>query len=139
MFFSVGAGDVAKRSVVHGRREFCQRYLTLCVADRAAAEQAGFRPHGVLGGMLRTIVGHLKGLRVVALDGSGLSESGRGAAQKTESKNCAFHRVDPVRGKLPDSVKELGMPQWHGFRHDKGNPHTKPERMGFELGGADHG
>jgi hypothetical protein len=40
---------------------------------------------------------------------------------------------------LPDSVKELGMPQWRGFRDGKGNPHTKPERMGFELEGADQG
>jgi len=129
VFLSVGAGDVAKRGVIHGRRKFRQRNLTFCVADRTAAEQAGFRPHSVLGGMLRAIIGHLNGLRVVALDGSGLSESGCCAAQKTESENCAFHKSDPVRGKLPNSVKELGIPERRGFRDGRGNPYTKPGRL----------
>lgn len=88
--------------------------------------------------MLRTIIGHGNGLRVVVLDGRGLSESGCGAAQKTESENCAFHKIDPVRGKLPKSVKEPGMPEWRGFRDGKGNPHTKPRRVGFELEDARH-
>jgi hypothetical protein len=138
VFFSVGACDVAKGSVVHGRRKLRQRNFTFCVADGTAAQQAGFRSHGVLGGMLRAVIRHLDGLRVVALNGSGLSESGC-ATQKTESENCSFHKLDPVRGRLPNSMKELGLPQRSGFRDGKGNSHTKLERVAFELEGADRG
>jgi hypothetical protein len=31
------------------------------------------------------------------------------------------------------------MPERRGFRDGKGNPHTKLERVGFELEGADDG
>src|ERR1700719_4610822 len=106
VFFPVGAGYVPKGSVVHGRCQFRQWNLTFGVADRTAAEQAGLRRHGVLGGVLGTIVRHVNWLRIVALNRSGLSEgSGRGT-QKKKSKDCSLHRIDPVWGKLR-CLKEL--------------------------------
>ena len=83
-----------------GDPKFRQRNLAFGPADGTAAEQAGLRRHGVLGGVQRTIIRHGNGLRVVTQNRSGLSEGGRRGAQKTESEDCGFHEIDPVRGKL---------------------------------------
>ena len=95
MFFFVGAGDVAERSVVHGRREVGKSDFALRIGvRRVAAEKARLQSHGVFGGVLRMIL-HLNGRRDVAQDGSGLGK-GAGGAQKKKERDGGdgdFHKL----------------------------------------------
>jgi hypothetical protein len=129
--FSKGAGDVAKRGfLLEGSPEFRQRTLALGIAVSRATEQAGFLRHGVLGGMLG-MVAHLKGLGGVGQDGRVLCEGGS-ATEKTESDDCGLHKIDPIPGENCLKCAECLIPRASAC--GRGNPHTKPGRLGFELG-----
>jgi hypothetical protein len=60
------------------------------------------------------------------------------AHRKKRAKIAVFIDLS-CPGEIAKRVKELRMPDRRGFRHGKGNPHTKPGWVGFELPELDGG